>query len=80
ILVPLFRTDVREKRRVVLIQSMLAGHVRLAPRLADPDVITAREEDQVNAYFSAAHMYGRGHAGGSVPAGRAETLVPRYPG
>ena len=80
VLVPLFRTDVREKRRVVLIDAMLAGHVRLAPRLSNPDVITAREEDQVNAYFSAAHMYGRGHAGGSVIAEPAETLVPRYPG
>lgn len=80
ILVPLFRTNVREKRRVVLIDAMLAGHVRLAPRLADPDVITAREEDQVNAYFSAAHMYGRGHAGGSVPLSAGESLVPRYPG
>lgn len=80
VLVPIFRTDVREKRRVVLIEAMLAGHVRLAPRLGNPDMITAREEDQVNAYFSAAHMYGRGHAGGSVPADPAETLVPRYPG
>lgn len=80
ILVPIFRTDVREKRRIVIIQTMLAGHVRLAPRLADPDVVSAREEDQVNAYFSAAHMYGRGHAGGSVPSDPAETLVPRYPG
>ena len=80
IIVPLFRTNVREKRRVVLIDAMLAGHVRMAPRLADPDVITAREEDQVNAYFSAAHMYGRGHAGGTVPLAAGEALVPRYPG
>ncbi len=80
ILVPIFQTDVREKRRVVLIKAMLAGHVRLAPRLADPDVISAREEDQVNSYFSAAHMYGRGHAGGSVVSDPAETLLPRFPG
>ena len=80
IIVPLFRTNVREKRRVVLIDAMLAGHVRLAPRLTNPDVITAREEDQVNAYFSAAHMYGRGHAGGSVPLATGESLVPRFPG
>ncbi len=80
IMVPLFRTNIREKRRVVLIDAMLAGHVRLAPRLANPDVITAREEDQVNAYFSSALMYGRGHAGGSVPLSAGETLMPRYPG
>lgn len=80
VMVPLFRTDVRTKRRVVKIDAMLAGHVRQAPRLANPDVITAREEDQVNAYFSAAHMYGRGHAGGSVPVSAGETMVPRYPG
>ena len=80
IIVPIFRTNIREKRRVVLIDAMLAGHVRLAPRLADPDIITAREEDQVNAYFSAAHMYGRGHAGGSVPLATGESLVPRFPG
>ena len=80
IMVPIFRTDIREKRRVVIVQTMLAGHIRLAPRLGNPDEISAREEDQVNAYFSAAHMYGRGHAGGSVPAMEGESLVPRYPG
>ncbi|MDT7953653.1 MAG: photosynthetic reaction center subunit H [Acetobacteraceae bacterium] len=80
VMVPLFRTNVREKRRVVIIEAMLAGHVRLAPRLANPDIITAREEDQVNAYFSAAYMYGRGHAGGSVPSEKDEQLVPRFPG
>ena len=80
VLVPIFRTDIREKRRVAIVQTMLAGHIRLAPRLSNPDQITAREEDQVNAYFSAAHMYGRGHAGGSVPAMEGESLVPRYPG
>ena len=80
VMVPLFRTDIREKRRVAIVRTMLAGHIRLAPRLADPDIITAREEDQVNAYFSAAHMYGRGHAGGSVSTTQGESLVPRYPG
>lgn len=80
VMVPIFRTDIRQKRRVAIVQTMLAGHIRLAPRLADPDVITAREEDQVNAYFSAAHMFGRGHAGGSVPPMEGESLVPRFPG
>ncbi len=80
VMVPIFRTDIAEKRRVVKVRKMLAGHIRLAPRLSNPDQITAREEDQVNAYFSAAYMYGRGHAGGSVPASAGETLLPRYPG
>ena len=80
VMVPIFRTDIRTKRRIAIVQTMLAGHIRLAPRLANPDQITAREEDQVNAYFSAAHMYGRGHAGGSVPAMQGESLVPRFPG
>lgn len=76
VIVPLFRTDIREKRRVVLIDAMLAGHVRLAPRLADPDVITAREEDQVNAYFASAYMYGRDYIGTPLPS----PLLPRLPG
>lgn len=77
VLVPIFRTDVRGKRRAVLIGAMLAGHLRQAPRLRTADEITAREEDQINAYFAAAYMYGRGHAGGALePAATA----PRVPG
>lgn len=77
VLVPLYRTDVRAKRRAVLIRAMLAGHLRQAPRLSTPDEITAREEDQVNAYFSAAPMYGRSFAGGALEPGET---APRIPG
>lgn len=59
VLVPIFRTDVRGKRRAIMLTSMLAGHLRAAPRLASPDQITAREEDRVNAYFSSAFLFGR---------------------
>ena len=77
VLVPIFRTDVRGKRQTVLLTSMLAGYLRTAPRLQSPDQITAREEDQVNAYFSAAMMYGRGHSGGTARMGDA---APRFAG
>lgn len=77
ILVPIFRTEIRGKRRAILIKAMLAGHVRTAPRLQSPDQITAREEDRVNAYFSAAYMYGRGHSSGAAPNAN---LPPRFPG
>ena len=80
VMVPLFRTDVRGRRRTVVVTAMLAGHLRQAPRLANPDEITAREEDQVNAYFSAAYMFGRGHAGGMSAEPMADASVPRFPG
>ncbi len=77
ILVPIYRTNIRGKRRAVMIEAMLAGHVRTAPRLQSADQITAREEDRVNAYFSAAYMYGRGHSSGAAPDAN---LPPRFPG
>ncbi len=77
LLVPIFRTDIRARRRVVLLRSMLAGYLRTAPRLKSRDRISAREEDQVNAYFAAAAMYGRTYT--AEPAGRA-AQVPRVPG
>jgi hypothetical protein len=60
----------------VLLVSMLGGHLRAAPRLKSPDEITAREEDQVNAYFASAYMYGRTFVG----TVEETPLLPRFPG
>lgn len=75
VMVPIFHTDVRPRQRAVRLKSMLAGHLRAMPRLRSPDEITAREEDQVNAFFASATMYGRSFVGMGP-----ERAVPRLPG
>lgn len=76
VLVPIFHTDVRARRRAVLLTVMSWSRLHSAPRLKSPDEITAREEDQVNAYFASAYMYGRDFVG-ETPA---SSLLPRFPG
>ena len=67
VLVPIYHTGITRHRVKVL--RMYAGHLAIAPRLRSPDEITAREEDQVNAYFAAALRFG--HPGGAA-------TVPTY--
>ena len=66
VLLPIYHAAIRPKRRVVLVNTLLAGDFHGVPRTAHPEEITAREEDQVNAYYAGAQMYGRGRQGGIV--------------
>jgi photosynthetic reaction center H subunit len=60
-LIPIYYSDIRRRRRTVKVTALSAAQFEIAPRLAAPNQITAREEDQVNAFFSGAHFY-RGYA------------------
>lgn len=44
-------------RRQVKVASILARHFADVPTLQNPDQVTAREEDQISAYFAGGHMY-----------------------
>lgn len=56
VLVPIFHCDVSRRDRTVRVLSLKAHHLGLVPRRGSADVMTAREEDRINAF----------HAGGSI--------------
>jgi photosynthetic reaction center H subunit len=41
----------------VLVDSITAAQFRNVPGLANPDVVTRREEDRITAYFASGHLY-----------------------
>jgi photosynthetic reaction center H subunit len=53
--VPLVRIDRRWNR--VTVQSVLGAQFADAPILANPDVVTLREEDRIAAYFAGGNLY-----------------------
>jgi len=59
VLVPIYATKIDERRRRVRVRDLLAGQFAQAPRLKNPDEITAREEDQVNAYCAGGLFFNR---------------------
>lgn len=56
VLVPIFHCDVPRRDHAVIVGSLKAATLADVPRLADPDRMTAREEDRINAF----------HAGGTI--------------
>lgn len=56
-LVPIFSINVPREASYISIEDFRAAQIGLAPIIADPDTITAREEDRVNAFFAAGPMY-----------------------
>jgi photosynthetic reaction center H subunit len=57
VLLPIYHTDISAKRRRVKVDALRAAVFVEAPRLRDPNRITAREEDQVNAFYAAARFW-----------------------
>ena len=73
VLVPIYYTDVNVRRGRVRVRSLLAYQFTDVPGIADPDEITGREEDRLNAYYAAGLVFSRGMAGGlPLPAGAVE--------
>jgi len=56
-LVPIYDCDIRPKRGRVKVSAAPAARFADAPRLRDPDQITALEEDKVSAFFAGAEFY-----------------------
>ena len=57
VLLPLHYTDIKRRRGVIRSNAVRAAQFTAAPRLADPDVITAREEDQINAFYAGGRFF-----------------------
>jgi photosynthetic reaction center H subunit len=53
---PLARVDVTGR---VFVKSVLGAQFADAPKLANPDQVTLREEDRIQAYFASGHLYAR---------------------
>lgn len=58
-LLPVYHTDIRRLQGRVSLKAVRAAQVAAAPQLAEPDVVTAREEDRINAFYAGAEFFGR---------------------
>jgi photosynthetic reaction center H subunit len=57
ILLPIYHTEIRRRAGEVRVKAMRASRFAEAPGPASPDVVTAREEDQINAFWAGARFY-----------------------
>jgi len=58
-LLPIFYTDIRRRKGAVKVRAVRAAQFRFAPQLREPNSVTAREEDQVNAFYAGAQFFNR---------------------
>ena len=56
-LLPIYYTDIKRKQGRVKVSAIRAAQFVQAPATGDPDCITAREEDQVNAFYAGAKFF-----------------------
>lgn len=56
---PLVRTNSVGENGQVVVQSIMGAQFADAPLLANPDVVTLREEDRIQAYFASGHLYAK---------------------
>jgi photosynthetic reaction center H subunit len=63
-LVPIYYTNIKADRRRILVKALRAAQFEQTPGLREPDSITAREEDRLNAYYAGAAFYGRRYVSG----------------
>jgi photosynthetic reaction center H subunit len=66
VLLPMPLARIHAGRREVSAVSVLARHFSTAPELANPDMVTLREEDRICAYFASGHMYATPDRGGPL--------------
>jgi photosynthetic reaction center H subunit len=52
---PMARVDMTEGR--ILVESIMSTQFADVPKLANPDQVTLREEDRIQAYYASGHMY-----------------------
>ncbi len=67
VLMPVYHADFYPRAGWIRAVSLLAPDFANVPALANPDEITAREEDRINAYFASGYMFSR-EGFGSMPA------------
>jgi photosynthetic reaction center H subunit len=59
VLLPIYYAQVEKRRRRVRVSALRAGQFADVPALRDADTVTAREEDQINAYYAGGIFYNR---------------------
>ncbi|MGH1574780.1 PRC-barrel domain-containing protein [Methylobacterium sp. P31] len=64
-LMPIFFANVSPKFRRVKTRAIYAEQFAAGPELKDPDRISAREEDQISAYFAGGKMFADGVRNGA---------------
>lgn len=57
VLLPIYYSNVRASRRQVRVKALRGAQFAKLPVLKQPNLITAREEDRLNAFFSGAYFY-----------------------
>jgi photosynthetic reaction center H subunit len=57
ILLPIYHTDIRRRAGQVRVKALRAAGFAAAPATLLPDRVTAREEDQINAFWAGARFY-----------------------
>jgi photosynthetic reaction center H subunit len=56
-LLPIYYTDIKARKGVVKVSAIRSLQFAEVPRTIAPDTITAREEDQVNAFYAGAKFF-----------------------
>jgi photosynthetic reaction center H subunit len=59
VLLPMTFARVDGSSRQVKVASILARHFANVPALKNPNEVTAREEDQISAYYAGGHLYAK---------------------
>lgn len=67
VLLPIYYADISRRRGWVRVSALLASQFASAPTLADPDQITAREEDRVNAFYAGGLLFSRASGSLALP-------------
>ncbi len=59
VILPIYVTNIKASKGQIRVPALLARQFLNVPPLANPDQITAREEDKVNAYYAGGEFYNR---------------------
>ena len=65
-ILPVAFADLRRRERLAVVGMLSAPQFSKVPRLAQPDLITMREEDRINGYFAGGYLYGKDDGRASV--------------
>ena len=57
VLLPIFFAHIRQADREIRVKALRTKQFALVPRLRDPDVMTAREEDELTAFYAGGEIY-----------------------
>jgi photosynthetic reaction center H subunit len=58
-LLPIYYTDIKSRKRLVKVAAIRGAQFAEVPVTGHPDTITAREEDQINAFYAGAKFFRR---------------------